>query len=181
MVFLAALAMNLPAVRLSAAAPVDALFLQNSAEDSIAELRLVNMAIKRTNNPRIKRGCQIMIRDHTRELAEIRSLGSRLAIDLPTEPNEMHKALFDHLRKLSGRKFDKSFVGAQLQDHIDDVNKAQDEAEIGNEPRLREFARRGVMLYARHEVIWRKVAPSVGVEKTFGRPSSEEILAGKKP
>lgn len=168
------------ALGFSSLAPVDRLFLQTSAEDSIAELRLVKMAVSHTKNLQVRRACEIMIRDHTRELAEVRNMAKAFGVDLPTEPTAAHQALFEHLSKEKGHEFDKSFVGAQLQDHISDVNTSQDEVEVGVEPRVRQFAKKGVLLLARHEVIWRKVAPSVGVEKTFGRPSAEEILAGKK-
>lgn len=134
-------------------APVDADFLKTSAEDSIAELRLVSMAANRTQNPQVKRACAVMTRDHTQQLTEIRGLAKRLSVDLPTEPNETHKALYKHLSRMKGSDFDKSFVGAQLQDHINDVNTFQDEVEVGVEPGIRKFAKKSVPVLARHEVI----------------------------
>ncbi|HWD40693.1 MAG TPA: DUF4142 domain-containing protein, partial [Fimbriimonas sp.] len=151
-----------------------------AAEDNVAELKMVRMVIGRTHSPAVKNACKAMIRDHTKQLSEIRQLASRFSVDLPTAPNVKHQALYKNMSHKSGRDLDRSFTGDQLQDHIEDVNTANDEVEVGQSAAVKRFARRAILTFAKHEQIWRGVAMKVGVPSTFGRPTAEQILNGKK-
>jgi putative membrane protein len=168
------------ALAVAKASPVDSLYLKTVAEDNVAELRLVKMVISKTKDRQVKKACQTMIDDHTKQYSQVKTLARSLDVEIPTQPSALHDALYKHLSKKSGKELDKSFTAAQLEDHINDVNEAQDESEIGNDPKLRDFAKNAVKTFAKHEHIWRTVAQHVGVEPTFGRPTAEQILAGKK-
>lgn len=163
-----------------ALAPVDQKFMETAAQDDIAELKLVRMVVGKTRDPFVKRACKQMIVDHTKHLAEVRALGSRLAIDLPEEPNETQIAKFKHMSQMNGTKLDKSFTADQLEDHIGDINTAHTETEVGQNGEVRLMAKRAIMMYAKHEHIWRGVAVHLHVPSTYGRPTAEQILAGKK-
>lgn len=163
-----------------ALSPADQKFIETAAEDDIAELRMVRMVSGKTHDSYVKRACSQMILDHTKHLAEVRALGKRLSVDLPTEPNETQKAIYKHMSALSGAKLDKSFTSDQLEDHISDINTAHTQVEIGENADLVSAAKRSIMMYARHEHIWRGVAIHLKVPSTYGRPTAEQILAGKK-
>lgn len=165
---------------LGSASPVDSLFLKRSAQDNVAELQIARMVASKTKNPEVKKACEVMIKDHTNQYSEIKKLGKNLGVDLPTDPDPMQQAIYKHMSEKSGKDLDKAFTAAQLQDHINDVNEAQDESEMGESSQVRDLAKAAVKTLAKHEHIWRVVAKDVGVNSVFGRPSAEQILAGAK-
>ncbi len=90
-----------------ALAPIDSDYLKTAAEDNVAELKMVRMVIGKTRSPAVKNACKAMIRDHTKQLSEIRQLASRFSVDLPTAPNVKHQALYKNMSHKSGRDLDR--------------------------------------------------------------------------
>jgi len=159
---------------------VDSDYLQKVAEDNIAELKISKMVRAKTRDPQVKKACDLMLKDHSNQYQRVQNIARTLDISLPTEPSPTHKALYQQMSAKSGKDLDKSFTAVQLQDHINDVNEAQEEAELGQAGEVKEFARDAVKSFAKHEHVWRGVAKTLGVNPTFGRPSAEQILAGHK-
>ena len=97
----------------------DTTMLKNIAQSSMAEIATANIALEKSTSPQIKTFAQMMIDDHTKALADTKTLATAKGVDLPDGPDMLHKAAALKLRALSGDTFDASYVKQSgVADHV---------------------------------------------------------------
>ncbi|WP_051293604.1 DUF4142 domain-containing protein [Pseudoduganella violaceinigra] len=88
----------------------DQKLLTDLAMANMAEIETGRMALQKTQSDRVKSFAQQMVDDHTKGLEEVRKVAAARSVALPTELDAKHKAMASQLDKLSGDKFDRSYM-----------------------------------------------------------------------
>jgi len=108
-------------------------FLSKAMESNMAEVRLAEMAASKTQNEQVKDFAQMMIRDHTQAIDQMKKLrDARMADSVSskgqadTKPTKNmpdvqltpeHQRAADRLASLSGKDFDREFMDMMVRDH----------------------------------------------------------------
>ncbi|MDM0009529.1 DUF4142 domain-containing protein [Variovorax sp. J22G73] len=91
-------------------ASADASMLKDIAEANIAEIETGKIALEKSSNGEIKKFAQMMVDDHSKGLADVKTLASAKGTDLPDSPSVKHKAVELELKALSGNTFASRYV-----------------------------------------------------------------------
>jgi predicted outer membrane protein len=112
-------------------------FLSKAMESNTFEVRLAEMAVNKTQNNRVKEFAQMIIRDHTQAIDQMKklrdarmadSVSSKGQVDTKTTKNTPdvqltpeHQRTLDRLASLSGADFDREFMEVMVRDHRQDI------------------------------------------------------------
>ena len=112
-------------------------FLSKAMESNTFEVRLAEMAVNKTQNNRVKEFAQMIIRDHTQAIDQMKklrdarmadSVSSKGQVDTKTTKNTPdvqltpeHQRTLDRLASLSGADFDREFMDVMVRDHRQDI------------------------------------------------------------
>lgn len=111
----------------------DQKMLTDLAMANMAEIETAKLALQKTQSDRVKSFAQQMVDDHTKGLEEVRKVAAARSLTLPSELDAKHKAMAARLEKLSGDKFDRSYMEqAGVQAHKEAhqlVSKAESSAQ----------------------------------------------------
>lgn len=118
----------------------DAEYLQKSAQGTMSEVKLGEMAQKQAADDRVKQFGKRMVDDHGKDLQNIRQLASQKHVNLPDAPNKEQSKEADKLAKLSGADFDKEYVKYEMKDHKDDVKENGKTMKKALDPDVKNFA-----------------------------------------
>ena len=88
----------------------DQKMLTDLAMANMAEIETAKLALQKSQSDRVKSFAQQMVDDHTKGLEEVRKVAAARSLTLPAELDAKHKALAAKLEKLSGDKFDRSYM-----------------------------------------------------------------------
>lgn len=120
----------------------DETFLRSAAEGSMLEVRLGQVAEKRAQSEEVKKFAKRMVDDHGKALEELKEIGAREHINLPTNISHQHGLKQIALEKLSGPEFDRAYARDMVQDHQQDINEFKRGAATSQKPELKEFAQK---------------------------------------
>lgn len=118
----------------------DAEYLRKSAQGTMSEVKLGEMAQKQAADARVKQFGQRMVDDHGKDLAAIRQMASQKGVALPDAPNKDQSKEADKLAKLSGAAFDKEYVKYEMKDHKEDVEENGKAMKKAVDPDVKQFA-----------------------------------------
>ena len=103
-----------PEVRLSAN---EEQFVQKAAKGNKAEANMADMAENKAENPAVKEYAELLKKDHSNALDDLRDLASKANVKLDTEPPAEKASTHDRLEALSGKAFDSGYVQQMIEDH----------------------------------------------------------------
>ena len=95
----------------------DRTFVHQLAIGNMAEIDLGKLAQQKASGEAIKNFAQTMVNDHQEAGRRLADLANAASLQLPNGLDDEHRALREHLDKLSGTDFDVAYAQAQLQDH----------------------------------------------------------------
>ena len=124
-------------------------FLSDAAEGGMTEVELGKLAQQKSKNPDIKKFAQMLVADHSKANAEVKTLASKKNINLPTGMGS-HQSTFDKLKGLSGDEFDEEFVEDMVDDHEKDVSTFQKESQNSSDPDVKAFATKTLPVLQKH-------------------------------
>ncbi len=118
----------------------DIKFASDAAQGGKAEVALGQLALQKAGDPEVKAFAQKMVDDHTKANDQLQHIATERGITLPSTLDEKALILKTKLQNLSGAKFDKKYMKAQVKDHQKDVKKFKKESTHGADPALKNFA-----------------------------------------
>ena len=121
--------------------PQDIGFVYNATLNNLAEVALGQLAADSSQTPEIQAFGQRMVSDHAAAQSELETLASELGINTPDTLAPRHVQLRAALLNLKGRSFDSAYIHNQLIDHVNAVNLFENAHSIGNNWRLKDYAR----------------------------------------
>lgn len=117
----------------------DKKFAMEAATIGMAEVAAGKLAGQNGTAP-VKEFGQHMVKDHSMANDKLMQLASGKGIELPQQVDKKHQKMADKMAKLSGAKFDKEYVDAQIKDHKKAIKLFEEQAEDGKDPALNQFA-----------------------------------------
>ncbi|MCE3261134.1 MAG: hypothetical protein K0R43_213 [Pseudoduganella sp.] len=88
----------------------DQKLLTDLAMANMAEIESAKLALQKTQSDRVKSFAQQMVDDHSKGLEDVRKVAAARNVTLPTELDAKNKAMAVKLEKLSGDKFDRTYM-----------------------------------------------------------------------
>jgi putative membrane protein len=124
-------------------------FVKDASQGGMAEVELGKLALKNSQNADVKKFAQMMIDDHGKANAELKTLATKKSFTVP-EGVGSHKAVMDRLEPLTGTAFDKSYVDAMLTDHNNDIKDFEYQANSSTDPDVKAFAAKTLPTLKKH-------------------------------
>ncbi len=131
-------------------------FLYKAQQGSNSEIMMGRLASEKGRSRAVREFGQTLMNDHRQARDEVRNLGSKFGVRPSREPSQEAKETMERLRSLDGRRFDREFVRAMVEDHEKDVAEFRDEAREGHGP-VSDLARRQLPTLRHHLEIARSL------------------------
>jgi putative membrane protein len=103
----------------------DAGFVHDIAIANMAEIALGKMAAERSSNAQIKVFGRMMVTDHTAAGEKLAAVASRHNMTVPAQLDQKHIDLLGRLSTLQGPEFDRAYMDAMVDGHVDVHDKLQ--------------------------------------------------------
>jgi putative membrane protein len=100
---------------------VDARFIKKAANGGMTEVELGKIAAKNGQKDDVKSFGERMVKDHGKANDDLKSVASKLNLDVPDKVNAKHQATIDKFSKMSGDSFDAAYVKEMVKDHKKDI------------------------------------------------------------
>lgn len=122
-------------------ARADQKFLKSAAESGMLEIQASKIAAQKAQHPDVKAFAEMMVADHTKVEAELKTLAGAKGVTLPAELTGGKKRTLDGLNKKTGHDFDEEYADEIAVDaHEDAVDLFEDAAEDAKDADIKAFA-----------------------------------------
>ncbi len=112
----------------------DAAFIKKAANGGMTEVELGKIAAKNGQKDDVKSFGERMVKDHGKANDDLKSIASKMNVDVPDKVNAKHQAMIDKFSKMSGESFDAAYVKAMVKDHQKDIAEFESaKGEVKNE------------------------------------------------
>jgi putative membrane protein len=116
-------------------------FLGKTAVGNKFEIDSSKLAISKTKSETVKSFANDMVKDHGQAVVKMKQAVTDAKAKAPADAlDAKHQAIYDDLKSKDGVAFDKAYVDAQTQGHVDTVAMFEAYAKSGDNPRIKAFA-----------------------------------------
>ena len=136
--------------RMTGNSSADAAFIKKLARGDLAEVDAGRLASQKSENQGVKNFGQEMVTDHSKNNTELKSVATSNGIQMPETIGKEHAAEKSKLESASGGAFDKQYIAAQVRDHEKTVQLLQHEISQGQDPAVKDFARKTLPVVQHH-------------------------------
>jgi len=137
----------------------DAAFLINAASNGMLEIELGQLAQIHAGSQRVKAFGNRMIRDHSKDSEDLKSLADSKRVTFPNSISNDQQKKKEKLQKKSGPEFDKSYISLMIEDYKEDIREFKKAAENAKDPDIKAFANTRLFLLQQHlnsaESLWK--------------------------
>lgn len=113
-------------------------------------MELGKLAQQKASSDAVKQFGERMVTDHTKANDQLKEVASKEGVAVPTTLDKKEQSHIDKLSKLQGPQFDKAYMKDQVKDHQKDVQEFQDEAQLGTNPDIKQFASQTLPVLQQH-------------------------------
>lgn len=114
--------------------------MNQASMGGLTEVKLGELAEQKSSNPDVKAFAEMMVREHSDANNKLQPILSQQGLSAPTEVSEKNKQVVDRLAKMSGRRFDKSYVEQMVADHEKTIKLFEKESTSGKVSEAKSFA-----------------------------------------
>jgi len=139
----------------------DKAFVKKAAEDSVTEVELGKLAQEKGSSDAVKEYGKRMVEDHTAAGRGIAGAAAKVDVEVPSELPRGSKKTREKLAKLSGPDFDRAYAKLMLNNQRDKVESFTQEARLGRDPDVREFAAKTLPTIQQHRKMAEELQASV--------------------
>ncbi len=118
----------------------DKKFIDETAQDGIAEVQLSQLASQKASSPQVKQVASQMYIEHSQANQQLKDLAMRKGVQPPTSLTKDDQKEYKKLRDLSGTDFDREYIGYLVKDHKSDIDLFQKEVKDGKDVDLKNWA-----------------------------------------
>ena len=113
---------------------VDAKFIKKAANGGMTEVELGKIAAKNGQKDDVKSFGERMVKDHGKANDDLKSVASKMNVNVPEKVNAKHQAMIDKFSKMSADSFDAAYVKEMVKDHKNDIAEFESaQNEVKNE------------------------------------------------
>lgn len=122
--------------------PSTADFLKKAAVGNKFEIDSSKLALDKSKSEAVRTFANMMIKDHGEAAVKMRAAVTEAQLSAPADAlDARHKQTLDDLSTKDGSAFDKAYVEAQLKGHEETVALFQAYANVGDNARIKRFAK----------------------------------------
>jgi putative membrane protein len=134
-------------------------FVTKALEGGDAEVQLGQLAQEKSQSQDVKQFGQRMVNDHGQMGDKwFKPIAKQLGVDEPKGPSKKDKKEIEKLQALSGPDFDKEYISMMVKDHQQDLKDFKDEAQVAQNPNVKQVAERGSSIIAQHLQLIEQIA-----------------------
>lgn len=142
----------------------DAAFIHEASADNELEVRLGQVAGRRSKNADVKSFAERMVTDHTRLEQDLTAMASKHGMTERPMLGRKHEAKLDKLQKTSDKEFDRSYMRSMIEDHMDDVSYFEQKGRSAHTSEVRDLVNAALPTLREHLTLAKQVAGKVGVD-----------------
>jgi putative membrane protein len=128
----------------------DRTFVQQAAQGNVAETEEGQLAMRQAASPAVREFGRWMFTDHTGMAKWLAMIAVREGVQVPATPDQEQTQRLSQLQGLRGEQFDRTYIPDQVRDHQKTIALFQQEAQSGQNPRLKFFAQQSIPVLQQH-------------------------------
>jgi putative membrane protein len=142
----------------------DHAFLTKAMQGGEAEVQLGKLAQEKSQSSDVKQFAQKMVSDHS-QMGEkwFQPVAKQIGVSEPKGPSKKDKKLIEKLQGLSGSEFDNQYIQAMVKDHREDLKDFQNEAQMAQDPNVKQIAEQGQKVISQHLQLIEQIAQAHNV------------------
>jgi putative membrane protein len=125
-------------------------WLMMSIQGDLFEIQGGKLAEQKGTTEKVRQLGATLVKDHTESLQEATELANKLGIPVPSEPSPTQQWELQVVATFSGTAFDRWYSDLEVKDHMQDIQEAQDEADKGCNPEIRDDAEDEIPMLEKH-------------------------------
>jgi len=126
-------------------------FIRRASSAGLTEIALGKLAAEQASSDSVKKFAARMVEDHTRTNEALGKLAGSKGVQVALAPEPAQQQEIDTLKDREGAKFDRAYSDAMVRDHKLATGLYQLEADKGEDPEIRDFARKQLPVLKKHE------------------------------
>jgi putative membrane protein len=139
-------------------------FVAKALEGNAAEIQLGQLAQERSQSNDVKQFAQKMVSDHSQMTDKwFKPVAKQMGVSEPKGPSKKDKKLIEKLQGMSGQQFDTEYIQAMVKDHKADLKDFQNEAQMAQNPGVKQIAQQGATIISQHLQMIEQIAQSHNV------------------
>jgi putative membrane protein len=149
-------------------------FVSKAMEGNLAEVQLGQLAQQKSQSNDVKQFAQKMVSEHGQMNDKwFMPVAQQLGISVPKEPSKKDKKEMEKLQGLSGQDFDRQYIAMMVKNHQRDLKKFKGEANVAQNPNVRQVATEGAKVISQQLEIAEELAKNHNVQvKSDGKEVS---------
>jgi putative membrane protein len=120
------------AIPTAASAAPPSVFLRDAIRGNFSEVTLGRMIQSRSASPQVRQFGAMLVRDHSKGLAQAQQIAARLRLRIPATLTPEARSEQVRLRHLNGRAFDREVRRYMINDHLKDIAEFREQARSGD-------------------------------------------------
>jgi len=142
----------------------DQAFVSKAMEGGVAEVQLGQLAEQKSQSNDVKQFAQKMVADHTQMGDKwFKPVAMQMGVSEPKGPSKKDKKLIEKLQGLSGPDFDTQYIQAMVKDHKEDLKDFKSEAQMAQDPNVKQIATQGTNVIQQHLQLIEQIAQAHNV------------------
>jgi putative membrane protein len=119
-------------------------YVTKAAIGDMFEIQSSKLALKKSQDAKVKSFANRMIKDHTASTAKLKSIikSEQLPLVPPAKLDDAHQQMIDQLNGATGADFDKAYLDMQMKAHEEALAVHQGYADNGLDMKLKAFAKK---------------------------------------
>jgi putative membrane protein len=128
----------------------DESFFQEAARAGMAEVALGELATGKGSTDRVKTFGRLMVEEHGAANAKLKAAAAKSGVTLPSDLAPDALETRNKLEALSGREFDRAYLGSQREAHAATLKLLENEIANGKDAAAKAWARETLPVVKRH-------------------------------
>jgi predicted outer membrane protein len=125
-------------------------FLLKAMQDTVAEMELCMVALKKSRSEEVLSLAETMIEEHGQLGLEMEQIAQKKNIDAVLELSEENVAVIDEILQAPDQDFDRRFLELNLKDHEEQLNAFRQCAAHEKDRDIRTLAEKGEKMFSKH-------------------------------
>ncbi len=143
----------------------DKAFVSKAMEGDNTEVQLGQLAEERSQSADVKQLAQKLVSEHSQMNDKwFMPVAQQLGVSQPKGPSKKDKKEIARLQQLSGPDFDREYITLMIKDHKQDLKEFQNEAQMAQDPNVKQVAQQGANVIAQHLQLLEQVAKNHNID-----------------
>lgn len=145
----------------------DKMFLRHAIAGSMAQVKMGQLALAKSNNTDVKQFAQKMVTDHNALVEAMKPVAEAANVNQPKKLMKKDQETYDKLSQLSDTDFDHEYIAAMVADHHKDKKEFDEEAERVVNPNVKQVVENTAKVIDEHTILVDELARKNGVTATI--------------